>query len=491
MRNTSITMLAIAAMVLAFAASTAAQQNQGAAPTQGRGVAPGPGRGARPQGPPGPVPRLPDGHPDLTGIWNGFVGGGTRGADAPNMLPWATKVVADRRASEGAEDFEARCLPGGPPRAAPYHTALLSTPNLVLMLFEGNTHMYRQFFNDGTEHPKDLKPTFYGDSRAHWDGDTLVVDTVSFFEKSWYDFAGTPHTKAMHLVETFHRRDYGNMDMQVTIEDPGVLTKPWVINRNTTLETGFEMTEYVCNENNQDPQHLDATLTNAPPDAAKKNQNKLKGVPPVHARKSPAPPSGPTPHTQDGKVDFSGVWIPASILLPGDPSYQPWAKKIYDERRANKGKDDPERVCLPNGAVRLNPLPYKIVQRPDTVALLWEGNTHSYRRFFMDGRAHNLEIEPESWTGQSIGKWESDTLVVDTVGFNDKTWLDATGKPHSDAMHLTERYRRPDLGHLNVELTIEDAKALTKPYTFTRVFTLAPGWELQEYVCQAILDEVY
>jgi hypothetical protein len=76
------------------------------------------------------------------------------------------------------------------------------------------------------------------------------------------------------------------------------------------------------------------------------------------------------------------------------------------------------------------------------------------------------------------------------VGFNDKTWLDSTGKPHSDAMRLTERYRRPDLGHLNVELTIDDPKALAKPYTFNRSFTLAPGWELQEYVCQAILDGV-
>ena len=490
MRHTSITSLIIAATVLALAGSAAAQQTPGAAAPQGRGAPPA--RGARPQGPPGPVPRLPDGHPDLTGIWNGFaaVGGVARGGDAPNMLPWASKIVADRRANQGAEDFEARCLPGGPPRAAPYHTALFSTPNLVLMLFEGNTHMYRQFFVDGSTHPQDLKPTFYGDSRAHWDGDTLVVDTVSFFEKSWYDFSGTPHTKQMHLIEKFHRRDYGNMDMEVTIEDPGVLTKPWVINRTTTLEVGFEMTEYVCNENNQDPEHLDATLTN-PSSAADKGQNKLKGVPPVQARKPPAPPPGSTPRTQDGRVDFSGVWVPGSTLLPGDPSYQPWAKKIYDERKANKGQDDPERVCLPNGAVRVNPLPYKIVQRPETIALLWEGNTHSYRRFFLDGRAHNLEIEPESWTGQSIGKWDNDTLVVDTVGFNDKTWLDATGKPHSDAMHLTERYRRPDLGHLNVELTIEDTKAFTKPYTFTRAFTLAPGWELQEYVCQAILDGVY
>jgi hypothetical protein len=124
------------------------------------------------------------------------------------------------------------------------------------------------------------------------------------------------------------------------------------------------------------------------------------------------------------------------------------------------------------------------------VVLLWEGNTHSYRRFFLDGRAHNLDIEPESYTGQSIGKWDGDTLVVDTVGFNDKTWLDSTGKPHSEAMHLIERYKRPDLGHLNVDITIEDDKAFTKPYNFTRTFTLAPGWELQEYICQAILDGI-
>jgi hypothetical protein len=454
------------------------------APGAAKGKAGG-GRGAR-KGPPGPVPRLSDGHPDLSGVWNGF---GGSGGDAPNMQPWAAKIVADHRAHGGAEDFEARCLPGGPPRAAPYHTSLFSTPKLVLMLFEGNTHMYRQFFVDGSDHPKDLKPTFYGDSRAHWDGDTLVVDTVSFFEKSWYDFAGTPHTKAMHLTETFHRADFGDMEMKVTIDDPGALNGPWVINRTTTLETGFEMTEYVCNENNQDPGHLDATLETG--SAGKAAPAKLKAVPAVVAKKAPAPPAGATPKTPEGKTDFSGVWVPTNINLPGDPAYQPAFKTIYDERKANKGKDDPEKICLPDGAVRLNPLPYKVVQGPKMIALLWEGNTHSYRRFFLDGRAHNLDIEPESYSGQSIGKWDGDALVVDTVGFNDKTWLDSTGKPHSEQMHLTERYRRPDLGHLAVDLTIEDAKALAKPYTFTRTFTLAPTWELQEYVCQAILDSVY
>jgi len=217
----------------------------------------GRGRGFPPPapGPPGPVPLLSDGKPDLTGVWNGQR---TITQDGPYMLPWAEKLVAQRATTTYADDFEARCLPGGPPRAAPYHTSLFSTPKLVLMLFEGNTHMYRQFFVDGSDHPKDLKPTWYGDSRAHWDGDTLVVDTIGLKDNSWIDMPGHPHTKQMHLTERFHRRDYGNLEIQVIIDDPGAYSKPWIQNRAATLETNFEMTEYVCNENNQDPVHLDA-----------------------------------------------------------------------------------------------------------------------------------------------------------------------------------------------------------------------------------------
>ena len=165
------------------------------------------GRGAA-RGPAGPLPMLWDGHPDLTGIWTGI---GFTGR-APEILPWAQKIIDERAAKQGAADFEARCLPGGPPRMAPYHTALFATPKEIVILFEGNTHMFRQLFVDGSDHPANLKPTFYGDSRAHWEGDWLVVDTKGFFEKSWFDFAGTPHTKDMHLVEKFHRIDYGNLD---------------------------------------------------------------------------------------------------------------------------------------------------------------------------------------------------------------------------------------------------------------------------------------
>jgi hypothetical protein len=184
-----------------------------------------------------------------------------------------------------------------------------------------------------------------------------------------------------------------------------------------------------------------------------------------------------------GTPDLSGVWtVRGSTNLPDDPPFRPEALKLWQERKANLKKDDPAAYCLPNGVVRMTSLPYKIVQTPQLMVLLAEGNTHSFRRIFLDGRAHNLDLEPNSWTGDSIGKWEGNTLVVDTIGFNDRTWLDDTGKPHSDQLHVIERYRRPDAGRLEVQYTLEDPKFLTKPYTFIRTFVPA-NREIQERFC--------
>ena len=189
------------------------------------------------------------------------------------------------------------------------------------------------------------------------------------------------------------------------------------------------------------------------------------------------------PQTPDGKPDLAGVWVVyGSTNLPDDLPYRPEALKLWQEHKANLAKDDPATYCLPNGVVRVTSLPYKIVQTAQLVVLLSEGNTHSFRRIFLDGRAHDLDLEPNSWTGDSIGKWEANALVVDTIGFNDRTWLDDTGKPHSDQLHVIERYRRPDAGRLVVDYTIEDRRFLTKPYTFTRTFVPA-NREIQERFC--------
>jgi hypothetical protein len=193
--------------------------------------------------------------------------------------------------------------------------------------------------------------------------------------------------------------------------------------------------------------------------------------------------TGPTPRTADGKVDFSGLWHPGtSFGNIGQVPLQPWAEALRQDRRANLSKDDPEGHCLPAGVPRISPFPYKIVQTPTLIVYLDEGNVHSYRQFFLDGRGHPKDAE-QLWMGHSIAKWEGDTLVVDTMGFNEKTWLNGGGIPHSDKLHVIERFTRPDYGHLEIEITIDDPEAFTKPHTFKRVHTLMPGAELLEYVC--------
>jgi hypothetical protein len=209
---------------------------------------------APPPGPPGPVPLLPDGKPDFSGLWNSQRE--LPGDAEPEMLPWAAALTKQRVENYSADDPEARCVPGGVPRATPYHVQMVSTPTLVVILFEGNIHSFRQIFLDRKEHLKITEPLWYGDSIGHWEGDTLVVDTIGLNDKFWFGMSGQPHTTQLHVIERYHRRDFGNLEVEVTILDPGTFTKPWVQHRLATIETDWDMIEYVCNENNQDPTRL-------------------------------------------------------------------------------------------------------------------------------------------------------------------------------------------------------------------------------------------
>jgi hypothetical protein len=195
-----------------------------------------------------------------------------------------------------------------------------------------------------------------------------------------------------------------------------------------------------------------------------------------------AGPSGPAPRMPDGKVDLQGVWTPANFSNTGGPfDLQPWAAALMKERRDNLSKDDPEGFCLPAGVPRISPFPQKTVQTPALLVILEEGNVHSYRQIFLDGRGHSGQ--DQLWMGDSIGKWDGDTLVVDTVGFNDKTWITGQGVPHTDKLHVVERYSRPDLGHLQIDITVEDPGAFTKPHSFQRIYNLMENTDLLEYVC--------
>ncbi len=253
MRHLSVMVAAAAtACFLAFAWTPAPASAQ----DQKRPKYPGAERPTKapPPGPPGPVPRMPDGKPDFSGIWNAQRQ--LPGDPEPDMLPWAAALTKERTENYSADDPEARCVPGGVPRATPYHVQMVSTPALLLILFEGNIHSFRQIFLDRKEHLKITQPLWYGDSIGHWEGDTLVVDSIGFNDKFWFDMAGHPHTTQLHVIERYHRRDYGDMDVEVTIEDPGAYAKPWVTHRLATLEPDWDVLEYVCNENNQDPGRL-------------------------------------------------------------------------------------------------------------------------------------------------------------------------------------------------------------------------------------------
>ena len=171
--------------------------------------------------------------------------------------------------------------------------------------------------------------------------------------------------------------------------------------------------------------------------------------------------------------------------LPEGAPYQPWAADLVKKRMADNSKDNPDANCLPLGIAQMNahPYPRKIIQTPTEVILIYEGSGTTVREVYLDGRT--LPKDPEPWyNGYSVGHWEGDTLVIDTVNFNGRTRLDTVGHPHSDQLHLVQRFSRPDRGHIAHEMIIEDPKAFTKPWKTTRTLTLRTDWEMMEYSCE-------
>ena len=219
----------------------------------------------------------------------------------------------------------------------------------------------------------------------------------------------------------------------------------------------------------------------------------------------------PAPRTPDGKPDFSGVWLTDHTncknqnqetlvcetgelpmgkegldigdTLPGGLPYQPWLAALVKERTANHAQDDPHIRCLPDTFVRAYNMPHmvKFVQTPALLVELDEMNAN-YRQVFMDGRPLPADPEP-SWQGYSTAKWEGNTLVVNSIGFRDDLWLDWRGSVLTSTSKVQERIRRPDYGHLEVVVTVDDLKAYTKPWTVTLHERIALNTELVDEIC--------
>jgi hypothetical protein len=199
----------------------------------------------------------------------------------------------------------------------------------------------------------------------------------------------------------------------------------------------------------------------------------------------------PVPRTPERRPDLSGIWRSASNRFLTDLSggsnrvvFQPWARTLYGERLASNGKGRPSQRCLPRGVPSMmlaRDQPWKVVQAPGAVTILFHESLH-YRQIFTDGRPFPEDAAP-TWMGYSIGRWDGDTLVAETIGLTEETWLDERGHPHSDALRVTERFRRRAVATMDVDITIDDAKAYTRPWTVTVRFDLVPDADLGEEVC--------
>jgi hypothetical protein len=203
--------------------------------------------------------------------------------------------------------------------------------------------------------------------------------------------------------------------------------------------------------------------------------------------------SAPAPRRADGRPDLAGIWGTespkylvniAADLKPGELPIQPWAEALTKERMTGiHASEESNANCQPQGVPRIDatPNPFKIIQEPELVVILYEA-FGQFRQIFLDGRQLPKDPNP-AWLGYSVGRWEGDTLVIETSGFNGRTWLDQAGHPTTDALHVTERYRRRDFGHMDIQVTIDDRKAYTKPWTVTEPMQLLPDTDLLEFVC--------
>ena len=221
----------------------------------------------------------------------------------------------------------------------------------------------------------------------------------------------------------------------------------------------------------------------------------------VRAPKKPANPP-PAPRLKDGTPNLGpvepnkGYWAPqqyqdyTAIAEPKEIPYQQWARELANYRKVETAsKYDPQGFCLPPAGPRMmtTPYPMEIIQLPEQkrILMIYEGGAHVWRLIYMDGRSHpeGDALNP-TWMGHSVGHWDGDTLVIDTVGFNEGTWIDMGGKPHTDQLHLIERLTRTDLYTLHYEATIDDPAAYNAPWKVRFDVTWDPNGQIQEYICQ-------
>jgi hypothetical protein len=471
------------------------------------------------------LPRTADGKPNLEGIWQAS---STAAADLQdhaaryNMLagrsvvvgaeipyqPWAAAKKAENFKNRQKADPLNQCYIPGVPRIMylDFPFQIFQTPQAVAIAFEWSLD-YRLIHTDGSPHPVDLD-SWMGDSRGRWEGDTLVVDVSNNNDKTWFDMAGDFHSEALHVVERYRMTDPRTIQYEATIEDAKVFTKPWTIrvalHRRTDRDRLFE---YVCQA---EAEEASGAFTREERTWYPGNGTRPTATPSrAAAQQSPAIPVKAVTNLRrraDGKPDLQGFYVPDAgganyglekrtpsdvtpggrgvIIDPPDGSLpmQPWAmRERADRNRTERGYDDPTAHCFPAGVPRSMYVPtsFQIVQTSDHIVFLHERT--SWRIVALNRRAH-LPDTMRLWQGDSVGRWEGDTLVVDTANFNGKTWLNEGGEIVSYAEHVVERFTPAGSDTLDYEATVTDPVVYTRPWTIALSLKRAK-FELAEAAC--------
>ena len=471
------------------------------------------------------LPRL-GGKPNLEGIWKaqsraaydlqyhaaryGMPAGKgvVEGSEIP-YLPAALKKKQENYINRKAADPLGKCFFPGVPRIMymDFPFQIFQTAEKVAITFEWS-QTYRLIYTNGKP-PLHAIESWMGDSRGHWEGDTLVVVVTNHNDKTWFDMAGNFHSDALRVTERYTLLDADTIQYEATMQDPKVFSKPWKISMPLVRQKGMDrVLEYQCQAEAEEAEGLfEREVRTWYPEP---------GAPPSPVvPTSPMPESGPLAAAKtglnirragNGKPDLTGYYqsnagganyglekhakdflTPATqgvVIDPPDRAlpYQPWARAERISRELiHRGYDDPTAHCFVAGLPRSSyvPSPFQIIQTPGYVVQLFE--RMSWRLIPLDGRAHipdNIRL----WQGDSVGRWEGDTLVVDTANFNGKTWLNEVGDVVSHAERIVERFIPGEAGKVTYRATVTDPIAYTRPWTIEIPLNPEPE-ELLEVAC--------
>lgn len=471
-----------------------------------------------------PIPRTADGKPNLQGIWQ------VRNRAAYDLLdhvarhempagrsavvgneipyqPWAAAQRLENFVDRADADPLNHCYLPGVPRIMymefPFH--IFQTSEHVAITFEWQ-QVHRLVYMSSEPSAYAGVESWMGHSRGRWEGDVLVVEVTDHNDRTWLDAAGNFHSNALRLIERYRMLDADTIDYEVTIEDPNVFTRPWTIRMPLHRHTDMDrILEYQCQaekeEANGDFERETRTWYPAPIPDENEPFDFGAGV------DLPAPASpADIPRLGDGTPDIGGYYMadaggsnygleakdrefltPASRGVVVDPPdgrlpYQAWARAERIERELpHRGYDDPTAHCFVAGVPRSHyvPAPFYILQPPGYVVVLHE--RMSWRQIPLDGRAH-LPDHMRLWQGDSVGRWEGDTLVVETRNLNGKAWLNEVGDVVSHAQTVVERFTPVSADQIIYRATITDPIAYTRPWTIEMPFNGQED-ELLEVAC--------